>query len=125
MKISDDKVYLWKKRTDLIWQNPEGEPDDPDRPKVNYRKLLHGRVSVPNEENMIKPEVIRVTKANFAEVSQYINSSNVSNPMKQVTMLADPELLLQKATAEFLSPTLFDRGKFCCHKNCRQHQCKF
>jgi hypothetical protein len=40
---------MWKKRDKFKWNYTEGSEDDDDTPKVPYRKLLNGRVSVLNE----------------------------------------------------------------------------
>lgn len=47
--LSDERIYMWKKRDKFKWNYTEGSEDDDDTPKVPYRKLLNGRVSVLNE----------------------------------------------------------------------------
>jgi hypothetical protein len=92
---------MWKKREKFEWRHTEDTEDD-DVPEVPYRKLLRGRVSVLNIQNSIIPEVIKVTLENFGDVTQYLNSSNAHNPMRQVRLQADPSFLVRHGTLNLL-----------------------
>jgi hypothetical protein len=92
---------MWKKRDKFEWRHTEDSKHD-DVPEVPYRKLLHGRVSVLNVHNSIIPRVIKVTPENFGDVTQYLNSTDAHNPMRQVSLQADPSFLVRHGLLNLL-----------------------
>jgi hypothetical protein len=110
---------LWKKRDSFKWNHTEGSEDDDDAPKVPYRKLLHGRVSVLNVQNSIPPELIKVTMENFGDVTQYLNRSNAHNPMRRVSLQADPSFLVRHGTLNLLKNSPNEESKLFDYKTDR------
>jgi hypothetical protein len=95
--LCDPKVYRWKR---VIKSCIVGGPDQPDDPRSDkkYKKFLSGRVSIPNEENHIKEEIIRINRENLGTFAQLMTKDFIpNNKMKTVRIQPETKALRESA----------------------------
>jgi hypothetical protein len=104
--LSDPKVYKWRRMVSSCVVGGPEEPDDP-RSDKKYRKVLVGRVSIPNEENHIKEEITRVNRENLGTVTRVMTRDSIpDHKMNNIKIQGDTKSMRESAhkAARLLSP---------------------
>jgi hypothetical protein len=104
--LCDPKVYKWKR---VVSSCVVGGPDELDDPRSGkkYRKVLAGRVSIPNIENHIKEEILRMHRENLGTVTRVMTRNSIpDDKMNNFKIQGDTKAMRESAhkAARLLSP---------------------